>query len=202
MSTYQQAKHVLRHPLDFFYDIQSNGKWSQAIIIVLLAIVARMASLMLTGFSFQTRETFQISALLEAMWIVSPWITWVVANWAVSTILDGEGKFKDIFVGSAFALVPYVVFAVPIALISNIMSLSESAIYSTFNWFILLWVVLLILMKIKVVHDFESGKMIFITFLTIVGVLVIWFIGLLLFALVTQASTFVMTIIKEISFRL
>ena len=71
--------------------------------------------------------------LHELIWILVPWFTFTLSNWAVSTILDGEGKFKEIFVGSAFALVPYIILMVPISLLSRWLSLDESGIYSFYD---------------------------------------------------------------------
>lgn len=204
MNTFQMAKQVLSHPLDFFYDIQfmNRARWHQALIMIGLAFVARITSLIILGFSFETRESYQISAVLEGIWIVAPWITWVIANWAVSTILDGEGKFKEIFVGSAFTLTPYIVLAVPISIITNVLSLEEKGIFISLSGFMYLWVVLLILLKVKIIHDFENRKMLWISILTILAIFIIWFIGLLMFGLVSQCINFIGSLIKEISFRM
>jgi hypothetical protein len=204
MNTLQMAKQVLTHPLDFFYDLQyyNQAKWRQGFIMILFVFVARIVSLYTLGFAYETRESYQISIMLEGLWIVVPWITWVVANWAISTIKEGEGKFKEIFVGTAFAFTPYILLAVPIALITNLLNLDEKTIYITLSWFMYIWMVYLVLVKIKILHDFENGKMVWISLLTLIGVFIIWFIGLLLMGLLTQAVNFVLSIIKEISFRM
>jgi hypothetical protein len=204
MSAIRMMGQVMSRPLDFFYDIQfdNRAKWSHAIVLVLLAFAVRMLSLLLTGYAYETREPYQISYIFEFVWIVVPWLSWCVANWGVSSILDGEGKFKDIFVSSAYTLVPYIVLMIPIALITNLLSLEEKTMYLLLMWFTYLWVALLVLIQVKVIHDFELGKMIWITFLTLIGMLVIWFIGLLVYGLVNQAINFVIEIIKEIKFRM
>jgi|SRR5690606_17819856 len=197
-------KQVMAHPLDFFYELQnpSRLKWSHGVILILLAFVARMASLLLVGYHFETREAYQISYGHELIWIVVPWITWCVANWSVSTILDGEGKFKEIFVGSAYCLAPYIVFIIPITLLTNVIALSEGEFYRTLSMFVFAWVGLLILIKVKVLHDFELGKLIFITFITLLAVAIIWFLGILLYGLLSQFISFFFDIFKEIRFRL
>lgn len=198
------GKSALLHPLDFFYDIQFKGKSKiiGAIIIILLAVAVRVLSLMVTGFSFQTREPYQISVVMQAIWIIVPWLLWSISNWGVSTIIDGEGKFIDVLSGSAFVFVPYVCFMLPIAILTNVLTLSENLIVGGATWFIYLWLAFLILANTKIIHDFDLGKAIWITLLTIIGMFIIMFIGLLIFGLVNQAFSFIINLYKEMSFRL
>lgn len=191
------------HPYNFFEGIQESGriKWLQGITVMLLVYLARMISIIITGYTFQTKEPYQISALHELIWILVPWFTFTLSNWAVSTILDGEGKFKEIFVGSAFALVPYIILIVPISLLSRWLSLDESGIYSFLTMFTLCWAGWLLLVGIKILHDFEIGKLIWIVLITIVGILIIWYVGILMFGLINQLYNFIADIIKELSMR-
>lgn len=131
-----------------------------------------------------------------------PWVTWCISNWAVSAILDGEGKFKDIVVSSAYALLPYIVLSLPLALVSQILTQGEYTTYYGIYTFIQCWVIFLFLAKVKILHDFELGKMIWIILLSLIGMLVIWFVGFLIFGLVNQAVEFVIGIVKEVQFRL
>ncbi|WP_419874956.1 YIP1 family protein [Candidatus Pristimantibacillus sp. PTI5] len=203
IATFKMMRQVLVHPIDFYHDIQEPGriKWGQALFIVALAYLARMIAILITGYAFETRETYEISFVHELIWIVVPWLTWTVSNWGVSAILEGEGKFKEVFVGSAFALVPYAIFIIPITLLTNILALDESSIYSFLINFTVYWVCWLLLLKVRIVHDFELMKMIWITVLSIIGILIIWFIGILMFGLVNQLINFVVDMFKEINFR-
>ncbi|GAB6926508.1 hypothetical protein JCM10914A_04910 [Paenibacillus sp. JCM 10914] len=204
MNLLSNSRKVLRHPLDFFHDIQLQGraKWSHAVILLLLMVCVHLLKLSWTGYSFEGREAYQISFVFESFWIIVPWITWCVSNWAVSAIMDGEGKFKDIVVSSAYALVPYIVLSLPLALLSQILTQGEYYTYWGLIYFINAWVMFLFLVKVKTLHDFELGKMLWIIVLTIVGMLVIWFVGFLIFGLVNQAIEFVIGVVKEIQFRL
>jgi hypothetical protein len=202
MNTFQMAKQALLHPYDFFEDIQAKGRWHQAIIMILLTIVARVTSLGLSGFFFQAKEPYQISIWLEALWIVAPWLTWTVSNWGVATIADGEGKYKDLFVSSAFVLTPYVLLSIPISIISNVLTRSELSLYIGMTWFMILWVVFLLLLQVKILHGFEFGKTIWMSVLTVIGMFIIWLIGMLLFGLINQSVFFLLDLIDEISYRM
>ncbi|WP_274361999.1 Yip1 family protein [Paenibacillus thermotolerans] len=204
MNTVLMMRKVLLHPYEFYYEIQEPGrlKWSQGIILVLLAFVARMLSLVVTSYPFQTKEPYEISYIYEFIWIVVPFVTWTVANWGISAILDGEGKFKEVFVGGAFALVPYILFIVPIAFFTNLLSYSEQSVYTFLTAAVYCWVSWLILAKVKIVHDFEISKLILITLISLVGMAVIWFIGILMYGLANQFINFGIDLIKEIRFRM
>jgi hypothetical protein len=204
MNMIVNIRQVLTRPMDFFYDFQVEGRarWIHAFILIACTVIVRMIALSVTGYSFEAREPYQISFVFETVWIILPWLTWAIGNWAVSTILDGEGKFKDILVASSYALTPYILLMVPIALLSRILSQGESSIYNFMLYFTYLWVVFLYLLKVKVLHDFELGKLILIVILTIIGMLIIWFIALLLTGLVNQVIMFVVDLVKEVRFRL
>ncbi|MGM0884670.1 MAG: YIP1 family protein [Bacillota bacterium] len=203
IATFRMMRQVLVHPIDFFHDIQEQGriKWGQALFVVAFAYLARMIAILITGYAFEKREPHEISFLHEFIWLVVPWLTWTVSNWGVSAILEGEGKFKEVFVGSAFALVPYAVFIVPITLLTNVLALDESSIYSFLINFTVYWVGWLLLLKVKIIHDFELVKMAWITVLSIIGILIMWFIGILMFGLMNQLINFVVDMIKELNFR-
>ncbi|MOA08434.1 hypothetical protein D3C78_1281980 [compost metagenome] len=65
----------------------------------------------------------------------------------------------------------------------------------------MIWVCWLLLLKVRIIHDFELVKMLWITALSIVGILIIWFIGILMFGLLNQLVNFVVDLFKEVNFR-
>ena len=66
-------------------------------------------------------------------------ITWVVGNWALCTLLDGEGTFKKIFIYSAYALVPYIVCTFIAVILSNVLIKDESIWITAVQWIGLGW---------------------------------------------------------------
>jgi hypothetical protein len=204
MSTWKLAGQVLAHPIDFYYDLQEPGRarYRDAFLLIAMAIAVRILSLSLSGFLFQRREAYEISFVTEGVSILILWLTWTVANWGISTIQEGEGKFKEIMVGSAFALTPYVVLTLPISLLTNVLSMREWTVYLFMTGFVFLWVAFLLIMKVKIVHDFNLYKLLFILVLTIAGMLIIWFVVILFYGLVNQAVHFVAGLITEVRFRL
>jgi len=203
MNPFVMMHRIIFKPFDFFEDIQSPGmiRIRQAVALVICAYIARIISIYSLGFAYETREAYQISILQEAIWILVPWLTWCIAHWAVSAILDGEGKFKEIVYGSAFALVPYIVFIIPVTLLSQILALDESGMINFFTFVIYAWVIWLFILKVKVLHNFDLPKTLFIAFLSIVAVFILWFICVLLFGLANQFLNFLLDMVKELRLR-
>jgi hypothetical protein len=203
MTTLQLMRNSLMHPLDFFYDFQfmQRSKVKYALIVVFLAFITRVINLLFTGYSFSFVEPYDVSILVEAIWIFLPWLTWAVANWAVSTIVEGEGKFIDILTSSAFFYVPYILILLPFTFISNIMSLNELSIVIFIQYFMQFWMIFILIVQVKVLHDFEFGKTIWITILSGIGMLLIWFVCIMIFGLVNQSIQFIFDIFKELSYR-
>ncbi|MFB9278600.1 YIP1 family protein [Cohnella cellulosilytica] len=214
MNTVQWALRSLRHPIEFLFDFpdelrgRDRLKLMHAGVILLCAIAARVVSLLVTGFALQTQEPHQVSILVEATWIIVPWLTWSAASWGVSTIVEGEGKFIDILTTSTFILVPYIPLSLGIAALSNLMTLSNgplgipNTLYVTMLGFMFAWMLLQLFLHVKVLHDFEFRRTFLVIALSVVGMFIVWFVGLLLFGLINQAIQFVVTIYKEIAFRL
>lgn len=203
MNALRSIRQSLLHPLDFFYDIQfeNRAKIRYALLIIALAVCARMYNLLASGYSYSTFEVYQVSFVFETVWIVVPWLSWAVSNWAVSSIMEGEGKFKDILVSSAYVYVPYVLILVPLTLLSNMLTLKEAGLVSFFMYVMNAWILFLFLAHVKVLHDFELGKTVGVTVLSFIGMLLIWFVIIMIFGLVNQSIQFVVDIVKEISYR-
>ncbi|UVI29151.1 YIP1 family protein [Paenibacillus spongiae] len=203
MNTLLLMRLVIAHPIDFYFEIQNPRRifWHQGFVLIALAFAIRMLSILMTGYAFETREPYEISWFYELVYILVPWLVYCIANWAVSAIMEGEGKFKEIFVGSAFALVPFILFSLPVTLLTNILSLEEADIVHTLTNLLFIWCGWLILIKIKILHDFELGKMLWIAVLTVISMAIVLFVGILLFGLINQFVSFVTDIFKEVRLR-
>ena len=101
-------KHCVFHPVEGFEDLRwkKQGSVKIALFIVFLLFVAMVVDRQLTGFQFNENyvKVFNVVPLLVQS--VVYFFTWVIGNWAICTLLDGEGTLKRILVYSAYSLVP------------------------------------------------------------------------------------------------
>ena len=131
-----------------------------------------------------------------------PLALWIVANWCLTTLFDGEGSFKDIFVASTYSLLPLVLIMIPVTIASNFVISTEADILNLFTTIAYIWVGILLFFGIMVTHDYSMGKNIITTLGTILGMVCIMFIAILFSTLLGKLVSFVTNIVTEIQFRM
>ncbi|MCL2433464.1 MAG: YIP1 family protein, partial [Clostridia bacterium] len=151
-----------------------------------------------TGFIFNPYRAEQLSIPTIFFLTYGVFFVWVVANMCVCTLNDGEGRFVDVWVHSAYALVPYVAFTVIGTLASRVLILEEASLYSIFSSVGFLWSAFLMFLGLKNAHQFTLGKTVASIILTLIGIIIIVFVILLAFVLMSKITEFISTIAAEI----
>ena len=197
-------KHVIFHPVEGFEDLRwkKQGSMKIAMVIVFLLFVDMVADRQLTGFQFNTAyvKVFNVVPLLVQS--VVYFFTWVIANWALCTLFDGEGTLKKICIYSAYALVPYIVCSYISIFISNFIVEEEKVWMTAIYYLGLVWSVVLMIQAMKAVHQYTFKKTIVSMIFTIVAMLLILFLAILLLSLFQQVYVFGYSIYTEIAYRI
>ncbi|OXM87971.1 YIP1 family protein [Paenibacillus rigui] len=183
LSNIRHAFYTMKHPIDGFVAVRYEGKGSylSAVIVLLCVYGSLLVKELVTSFSFNAATSIDIYSIFTQFFIV--WIAWIVSNYLVSSIYRGEGRFRDIFIGSAYALVPYIVIGVPLAFLSNVMTMSEGSLYGFVSKGMIVWIGLLMFWKIQSIHNYsvvETALNIILTLCTmlVIGVLLFLTLGL------------------------
>jgi len=196
--------HVIFHPFDGFWDLkhEKRGSVKSAFVILLATVMVFFYNSIGQGYIFNPRPstTFNIVGAITA--VVVPLLLWVVANWCLTTLFEGEGSMKDIFVASCYCLTPLVLLILPSTIASNFLLAAEGGIIALFSALGYLWMGLLLFIGMMVTHNYTVGKNALTCIATIVGMAFIMFMGLLFSSLMGKMVSFVTNIIDEISYRL
>ena len=115
--------------------------------------------------------------------------------------MQGEGTFKDIVMTAGYACLPFVLIPLPVAIISNISTYTESVYLDAANYLALIWFALLLFFGIMTVHQYSLGKMVGTAVVTAVAMAAIIFLCLLFYNLFSQLVGFVYSLYKEIALR-
>lgn len=198
------AFHILFHPFDGFWDMkhEKRGRLWMALLFVFLYGVTNVISAEMTGFLFNEKKFQMVDFLFELQKVGVLCILICTANWSVTTLMDGEGTFKDIVMVFGYACLPMILIQIPATFLSNIAAYSEASYLDILNVGSVVWFLFLLYFGIMTVHQYSLGKMFVTALLTIAAAAVIVFVYLLFFSLLTQMGTFIATIYKELAFRL
>jgi len=198
------ACQILKKPIDVFYAIkrERRGSIRVAIILYCLAYLMMFTIFYFAGFVFATDIIDTMGIITLTVFFVLGFSLFVIVNYLVSTISDGEGRFSDVFVGTAYSLIPFIFLALPITISSRILTLNEAFVYTFLIQIALGWCLLLLFLMVKEIHDFEFGQTIKNILLTLGGSMVIVVVSFLLYILlIDQLIDFIYSIIWEVLIR-
>ena len=198
------ALHVITHPFDGFWDLvhEKKGTLAAANTFLILFLIVRVLKLICTNFQFISAPIQHINVFEEMGSLLLPFIVLCVANWAMTTLFEGKGRFKDIYIGMCYALVPYILIQLPMILVSNMLTFEEGSFYSVLLSFSVIWCVFLVFVGLMEIHDYSPGKTFIFLIVTVVGAGVILFLMLVFFSLLSDAFAFFVSFYREIVFRL
>ncbi len=171
------AKSMLSHPIDGYYYLKKNvhGSVPAAFVLYILAFVVFACDLLLRGFIFNANSLQSLEPSMVVIMFVVPAVLWVVGNYWVSSINEGEGSFRNVLISTAYALTPYVVITPFVIVLSYILTRNEGFIIS-FLWLTgVIWSGVLLFVGVKETQNYsarETVKNIFLTLFFMVMVVV------------------------------
>lgn len=194
---------VLFHPAVAFTYIQKERKsfsWFPVVLLLTLGVAIRLFSLEFTHFPL-SNITARSNLLLEVAKLFIPLISWGICSYLMTTILDGETLFRESMLAVSYALVPYILFMIPLTLLSRILDVSQAGLYSTLETVILGWVILLIIISLREMNHFTIGKTVEVVLLSLFTVAILWAAVALLYSICTQFIDFVREVLTEFRYK-
>ena len=197
-------KHCILHPVEGFEDLRwkKQGSMKISLIIVFFLFVAMVADRQLTGFQFNNNYVKIFNVVPLVVQSVVYYFTWVVGNWSICTLLEGEGTFRKIAIYSAYSLVPYIVCTLIKVVLSNFLVQDEAIWIHAISYLGLGWSIVLMIQAMKAVHQYSFSKTLVSMLLTLVAMLLILFLAILLLSLFQQVYVFIYSVYTEIAYRI
>ena len=200
----QWVKYAVMHPFEGFEDMRwkKSGSLKIAFLIVGLLFFGEIADDRLFGAQFfiSYERIFNVVPYIVRSIIL--FAVWVVGNWAVCTLLDGEGTMKNICIYSAYALIPYVAQLYINVILSHVLIRDESVFLDIIRIAGIGWTAVLLFSAIKSVHQYSFLKTAAAILLTIAAMLIMLFLLVLMLALLQQIWIFISTVVTEIIYRI
>ena len=202
--TLKYSLYCITHPLDGFWDLthEKRGSIAAANTILILTLLARILKLQYTSFIFNKVYWPKINIFLYLASVLFPLALWCVGNWGLTTLFDGKGRLYQIYMGTAYALTPYPLIQFPMIIFSNFVTEEEGAFYSFAVVFSIFWAAILIICAMMEIHEYSLSKTLLFMVASAFAMLVMVFILLLFFSMISQGVAYFVSLFKEIMFRM
>ncbi len=205
MKALKLAAITIFHPIvafDYMKKDRTRFNYLPIVVILLLMIATKIFSMYFTHYPLATVNLRNANLLLECLVMVVPILTWVVASYAMTTIMSGEVMFRECLMACCYSLIPYIVISILMTILSNVLDANQVGYVNTINNFALLFVLLLLFVNLKEMNHYSMFKTIGVALLAIFTMVLIWATIALVAALSMRFITFIQEVISEISYKL
>ncbi len=198
------ALYCTTHPIDGFWDLthERRGTYAAANTILFITILTRILRLRYTSFIFIRVYWEDLNILTYVLSVLIPLGLFVVGNWALTTLFDGKGRLGQVYMATCYALTPYSLVNIPLMIFSNFITTEEAQFYSVVGMIALIWVAFIGILGMSQVHEYSFGKNILFLVATVFAMLVMIFLLMLFFSMITQGVAYFVSIAKELLYRM
>ena len=191
---------LLSHPVQGYQEFKEDkrGKLSVAIGMVIIYALLVIIRYNADGIIINTKDPTKFNSIKLLIYTVMPLIILCVANWTITTLLDGKGTMKQIFTMGGYAYFPLIFFGIVNLILSNVLTSDEVQIITLLNFLGFFLLGYMVFMGLIGIHEYGVGKAILTIILTALATAVILFIALLVFDLASQIYGFIYSLVKEI----
>lgn len=194
---------ILTHPIDTVEEMKEkrNGSVFWATVLLFLFTVSEVIVTVAKGFLFNSAKADDFNlfyVLMRSCFLV---LLYVVGNWALCTLLEGEGRMVDIYIYTCYCLTPLTAYRIFDTIFSNVVTTDEYVFINMVNACAWIWFLSMLTFSMKRLHNYTMGKTILCMLFSVVAMAIIFFLIYLFVILVQQLAVFVMTIYTEIIMR-
>ena len=194
--------YIIFRPFDGFWDMKKEKRGSVLAATIYLILACASYFYQGIGTSFLLNPGgFGSNFIMEAISIIVPVTLWVISNWCLTTLFDGEGSMKDIYMATCYALVPIAPFIFANTMLTHIITWEERTLLALMVQIMWIWVGALLFFGAMVVHDYSLGKNVLTVLGSVGGMMFIMFVAMLFSGLLMRMVTFVNSIYIEMSYR-
>lgn len=193
----------LRNPADATYYIKRKnrvGVFSASILLVIYFLFY-IYFIYNMSFLFNFRIIADINVSEEMLKVFLPLLLWVGSNYLVSSIREGEGRFRDIYVTTIFSVTPFFITLPIITILSHGITYNEEFIISAstnISIFVTLIYFFFMVKETQYYQVKETIVSIFVSFFTMIMILLGSFI---VYILLNELFILIKDIVMEVFYR-
>ena len=189
-----------RHPIDRYYDIRVGKHGSPLTAIILYFVFFGVYMLYTVGkgfiYQYQKVEDMDMSSVVVGFFAII--ILFIICNYLVTSITDGDGTIKQIFMIPAYGLMPAMIAMLVTTGLSYFLTYNESFILTVIMIVGVGWSIATIFEGLATVHDYDFKGTVVSLIITAVFILIAVVVVLVVIIMWDQLSDFLLTLGKEV----
>ncbi len=191
------------HPFNSFDDLKYKkmGSWKIAIVLTVLFYIASVLNVTSTGFLFSNTLLRNYNSLYTLFATVGLIILWSVCNWLVCSMFDGKGSFKDVYVSTAYCLLPWIIFLFLKVVLTNFLPLATAGLIGGIETVVLIYTFFMLSIAMIKVHDYDFFKFLLTGIVILFFMILVIFVILMCGILAEQFISFIAEIYEEVVHR-
>ncbi len=197
-----RLKHQLFHPNDNAYDVKvkTTGTYASATFIYALLLALAALQQVGSGFIFSAwQNDFSVVNFLG--YFIGIIALFIIGNFFISAINEGNGTLRTIYVGVAYSFAPAIFILPIIILFSNVATRNEAFLVNFAMGGVIVWVAINIFLTIIEIHEYSFKQSVINIFLTLFFMAVAVLVFSMLYLLVMQVVNFGADIVTEVMLR-
>lgn len=193
------------HPMVAFNYMKKDRTkfdWRPVLTILALLVFTKIFSLYFTHYPLQTVDIKDANLVIECAVVIVPLLSWVLASYAMTTILDGEVKLTECLMACCYSMLPYVFISIPLTVCTHLMDSASAGTYNTIMTVAYVWILIYMIVNLKVMNNYTVGKTVLVIILSLFTMVLLWAVVFLFYALSMRFVSFVTEVAQELRFRI
>ncbi len=190
---------IPKRPMDRYYDIRMMRKGSVTGATILYALLFIIFMIYTTGkgyiYQYQSVEDMDINSIVIGFFVIIG--IFIICNYLVTSIKDGDGSFKQVYMIPAYGCVPVLVSMVSVTVMSYFLTYNESFMLTIILWIGIVWSIVSIFLGFMTVHDYTFKETVVSLIITFVFMIIAIILVMVIIIMWDQLWMFIKTLGKE-----
>ena len=191
------------HPMRMLASMKGAKKQLNLVaawIVLFLMVAGRVFFVYVVHYPLQDVELTEVDIVAEIVKLLLPVLTWTLAVYLITSQVDGEATLREIFIANINCMMPYVFVTPFAALLSRILCTDERMLFALLVNGVVLWMIFLLIRAVMILNDYTVGKTVAICLVSAMVMILLWFIAILGYTLISRIVGFVGDIAREAAF--